>query len=145
MINGLVYANKDILPARNLGNERKMRATSNPDLIFFFFFFFLITWQSIRSKVRTTEQKFPIKSHQDNTNTDVHKNYLQQKTIYNRNILFQWTLHNWNDNSYVQVLWLVEANLKLKVGTAWQKCTFKKTRVRYEECEIQSKRCLSEN
>ena len=35
MINGLIYANKDILPARNLGNERKTRATSNPDLILF--------------------------------------------------------------------------------------------------------------
>jgi hypothetical protein len=35
MINGLIYANKDILPARNLGNERKTRATSNPDIILF--------------------------------------------------------------------------------------------------------------
>jgi hypothetical protein len=33
---------------------------------------------SVNFMVRTTEQKFPIKSHQDNTNTDVHKNYLQQ-------------------------------------------------------------------
>jgi hypothetical protein len=35
MINGLIYANKDILPARNLGNERKTRETSNPDIILF--------------------------------------------------------------------------------------------------------------
>jgi hypothetical protein len=35
MIDGLVYANKDILPARNFGNERKTRATSNPNLILF--------------------------------------------------------------------------------------------------------------
>ena len=35
MINGLIYANNDALPARHLGNERKTRATSNPDLILF--------------------------------------------------------------------------------------------------------------
>jgi hypothetical protein len=33
MINGLIYANKYILPAGILSNERKTRATSNPDLI----------------------------------------------------------------------------------------------------------------